>query len=216
MRPIKCVIYDCDGVLFDSLEANKTLYDHIAVSNGRASITEDELHYCHINTVKDSIHHLFRDDVNGAARALTFLNEQIDFRDYVPYLKMEPYLLETLAVLRGEGVLTAINTNRTTSMPHLMTRFSLSSYFDMVVTALDVARPKPDPESMERILTAFRVRPDQVLYVGDSVIDLETSKASGVTFVAYKNPSISTGILINDHREILQVIDGQEDGRTTT
>jgi phosphoglycolate phosphatase len=207
MTTIKCVIYDCDGVLFDSLEANRTLYDHIAVSNGRAPLTEDELHYCHINTVKDSIRHIFRHDPEGEGRAFTFLDEQIDFKDYIPFLKMEPHLLETLTILRSRGVQTAINTNRTTSMPHLMTRFNLSSYFDMVITALDVARPKPDPEPMERILAGLNIRPEEALYVGDSVIDLETAKSSRVTFVAYKNTEISTGIVIDDHQEILRVID---------
>jgi phosphoglycolate phosphatase len=211
---VKCVIYDCDGVLFDSIEANRTLYDHIAVSNGRGRLTEDELHYCHINTVKDSIHHLFGHDKEGETRALQFLREQIDFKDYVPYLKMEPQVLETLSDLRARGLLIAINTNRTTSMPHLMERFNLSSYFDMVVTALDVIRPKPDRESMDRILTNLRVAPHETLYVGDSEIDLKAAESSGVIFIAYKNPTISTGITIDDHREILAVIDSMENEQT--
>jgi phosphoglycolate phosphatase-like HAD superfamily hydrolase len=207
MTGIRCVIYDCDGVLFDSLEANSTLYNHIAVSNGRTPLTDDELRYCHINTVKDSIRHLFRNDPRGEGQALMFLNEQIDFKDYVPFLRMEPHLLETLAELRARGVRTAINTNRTTSMPHLMKRFDLTPYFDKVVTALDVTRSKPDPESMDKILEDLKVQPTEALYVGDSIIDLQTARSSGVTFVAYKNPEISTGILIKDHREILGIID---------
>jgi phosphoglycolate phosphatase len=202
----KCVVYDCDGVLFDSLEANRMLYDHIAVSIGRSRLTEEELHFCHTNTVKESIHCLFREDAVGEARALNFLAEQIDFRDYVPYLKMEPYVIETVAALRARGVLTAINTNRTTSMPHIMARFNMSPCFDMVVTALDVTRPKPDPESMNRILQALNLNPDEALYVGDSIIDLQAAESSGVRFVAYKNTAISTGIAIDDHRDILRLL----------
>ncbi len=36
--PINCVIYDCDGVLFDSLTANRKLYDQIAVSCDRGPL----------------------------------------------------------------------------------------------------------------------------------------------------------------------------------
>ncbi len=93
-------------------------------------------------------------------------------------------------------------------MPHLMERFNLSPYFDLVITALDVERPKPDPESMTRILRMLNVRPDETLYVGDSTIDRQTAESSGVTFLAYKNPAISTGIAIDDHRKIISVIDG--------
>ena len=38
---IDCIIYDCDGVLFDSLEANGRLYNHIATSMGRSALTDD-------------------------------------------------------------------------------------------------------------------------------------------------------------------------------
>ena len=204
---IRCIVYDCDGVLFDSLHANRTLYNHIALSCGRPSITEDELHFCHINTVKESIRHLFRDDPETEERGLLFLKDHIDFKDYVPYLVMEPHVLEALSAVRNRGLLTAINTNRTTSMPHLMERFDLGRYFDMVVTALDVTKSKPDPESMIKILEDLRVAPDEVLYVGDSIVDLQTAQSSGVTFVAYKNDQISTGIAINDHRDIVAVLD---------
>lgn len=206
---IRCVIYDCDGVLFDSLEANRRLYNHIAVSVDRAPLTEDELHYCHVHTVQESIHSLFKDDPKGEVRARQFLSRRVDFKDFIPFLKMEPHLLETLSALKERSVMTAICTNRTTSMPHIMERFRLSSYFDMVVTALDVARPKPDPESVDKILKALEVSPDETLYLGDSEIDLETAESSGVVFAAYKNRAISTGMVIEDHREILATIDGE-------
>jgi len=57
---------------------------------------------------------------------------------YVAYLKMEPFLLQALNLLKTMGILRAINTNRTTSMKHVMELFHLWPFFDMVVTALDV------------------------------------------------------------------------------
>ncbi len=203
---VKCVIYDCDGVLFDSIEANRTLYDHIAVSMGREPMSEEELLYCHMNTVHDSIHCLFKDDPEKEAKALEFLDRQIDFKDYVPYLRMEPHLLVTLTALRSKGLMTAICTNRTTSMPHLMEKFGLQPYFDMVVTALDVAHSKPHPESVDKILQGLKVQAFETLYVGDSEVDLKTAIASGVVFVAYKNSAISTGLFIDDHEQILSLI----------
>ena len=76
----------------------------------------------------------------------------------------------------------------------------------MVVTALDVARPKPDPESVIKVLGAFSVKAEETLYIGDSEIDLNTARSADVTFVAYKNRAISTGIVIRDHREILRFL----------
>lgn len=203
---INCVIYDCDGVLFDSLEANRRLYNHICVSMGRGPITEEELSYCHMHTVYDSIHRLFPQDAEIEARAVEFLKDRVDLRDFIQYLRMEPHVLETLAALKEKGIRTAISTNRTTSMKHIMERFTLRPCFDMVVTALDVDRPKPDKESVEKILLGLKVKDETTLYVGDSEIDLRTAEASGVRFVAYKNRAISTGLYIEDHLQLLSLL----------
>lgn len=203
---INCVIYDCDGVLFDSLDANRRLYNHICLSMGREPITEEELSYCHMHTVFDSIHRLFPSDAETEARAVEFLKERVDFKDYIQYLKMEPHVRETLSALREQHIRTAISTNRTTSMKYVMERFDLWPCFDMVVTALDVDRPKPDKASVEKILQGLKVRPESSLYAGDSEIDLRTAQASGVTFVAYKNPAISTGLYIEDHLQMLGLV----------
>ena len=170
---IRCVIYDCDGVLFDSLDANGQLYNHICASGGRGKLTDEELHFCHMQTVFDSVHHLFPVDPEAEARALEFL-KTVNLGDYVGFLKMEPHLLETLAALRGRGIRTAISTNRTTSMPYVMERFNLGPYFDMVVTALDVAHPKPHGESVEKILAELALAREEVVYIGDSEIDKKT------------------------------------------
>ena len=91
-----------------------------------------------------------------------------------------------------------------------MERFSLRPYFDMVVTALDVARPKPAPESVEKILKALNVHKDKTLYVGDSEVDMETASSSGVKFIAYKNSELTADALIEDH---LALIDYLSDGK---
>ena len=115
--------------------------------------------------------------------------------------------METLSTIKSKGVMTAISTNRTNSMPYIMERFELEPYFDMVVTALDVERPKPDPESVNLILgrparaagrDALRGglgdRPRHGPVIGRHV--------RGVR----KNRAISTGILIREPIAILRFL----------
>ncbi len=91
-------------------------------------------------------------------------------------------------------------------MPYIMEDFNLHPYFNMVVTALDVKNPKPNPESVEKILKAFNMEKEEVLFVGDSDVDRGTAGASGVRFVAYKNREIANGLLIEDHLDLLKII----------
>ncbi len=200
-----CVIYDCDGVLFDSLDQNKRLYNHIALSIGRAPLTDAEALFCHAHTLNESIHHIFSDDEVQERKRLAFWKSDINFMDFIGYLKMEPHLIETLKTLKDRGIKTAISTNRTTTMEYIMEKFDLNQYFDMVVTALpkDVKNPKPHPESVEKILKKLNVNGERVLYVGDSDVDWKTARSSGVTFIAYKNLDLEADGFIGDHLDLL-------------
>ena len=70
-----CVIYDCDGVLFDSLDQNKRLYNHIALSMGREPLTDAEVLFCHAHTLNESIKHIFGDDETQTEKALGILEK---------------------------------------------------------------------------------------------------------------------------------------------
>lgn len=52
--------------------------------------------------------------------------------------------------------------------------------FDVVVCEADVPAPKPDPAGLLLALDTLGVRPDDALYVGDSLTDLEAGRAAGV------------------------------------
>jgi len=206
---IRCVIYDCDGVLFDSLEANTKLYNDLCAMVGRGPLRQEEMGYVHTHTVFEAIHFIFGEK-DLEKKALEILKEkQVDLKNYVHYLKMEPHLLEALGGLKERGILRAINTNRTTSMKYIMERFNLWPYFEMVVTALDVKNPKPHPESIEKIIAAFKLRKEEAVFVGDSEVDKQTAESSGVRFIAYKNRAIANDLLIEDHLDLLNLIQTQ-------
>jgi len=119
---------------------------------------------------------------------------------------MEPHLIETLTLLKEKGIWRAINTNRTTTMPHIMERFGLRPYFDRVVTALDVKNPKPHRESVDKIVDAFNLDRKEVVFVGDSEVDQQAAESAGVKFIAYKNKELAGSASIDDHRDLLKLV----------
>jgi len=56
---VSCVIYDCDGVLFDSFEAITRLYNDLCAKLGREPLREEEMTYVHTRTVYETISFLF-------------------------------------------------------------------------------------------------------------------------------------------------------------
>jgi len=203
---VECVIYDCDGVLFDSLDANGRLYNHLAKSMGRAPLTPDEHRYCHTHTVFESIRYMFPNNEEMEKKTSEFLKQNVNFQDFIQYLKMEANIINVLEILKRRGLKRAISTNRTTSMKHIMERFNLWPHFDMVVTALDVTRPKPAPESVEKILTNLAVHKEKAIFIGDSEVDRETASSSGIKFVAYKNNELKADVFIEDHLALLDYL----------
>lgn len=55
---------------------------------------------------------------------------------------------------------------------------------DEIVGGDDVKNPKPDQEGMRLLSERLGVRSSQILYVGDSMVDARTAKASGTAFAA--------------------------------
>lgn len=207
LKKVRCVIYDCDGVLFDSFEANTKLYNDLCALVGRGPLKKEEMEFVHTHTVFEAIHFIFGNKDDLEKKALEMLREkQVDLKNYIVYLKMEPHLIQILENLKEKRILRAINTNRTTSMEHIMDRFNLRPHFEMVVTALDVKNPKPHPESIEKIIETFRLKKEEAVFVGDSEVDKQTAESSGVRFVAYKNREIANNLFIEDHLELLNLI----------
>jgi len=205
------VAFDCDGVLFDSREANVRFYNHILDRMGAPPVKSEQHEYIHMHPVRESLRYLLG---NGQRfqKAFSF-SQTIDFKEFNTCLSCEPGLVDILKMAKSSFKI-ALATNRTMSTQEVLAHFHLDQYFDLVVTASDVARPKPHPEEMERIAETFGVQHEQILYVGDSAVDQELAEATGVFFVAYKNPELKAHLHIAHFRELVPVLESQAKSRT--
>lgn len=197
---LKLVIFDCDGVMFDSKEANRQYYNHLLEKFGQRPMDREELEYVHIHHVMDSVRHIFRHYPEHIEEAEQY-RASLDYGPFLQFMTMEPDLLEFLEVLRPNHK-TAISTNRTTTMQKVMELFGLTPYFEKVVTALDVNRPKPHPEALQKIVDYFNLSVEESIYIGDSIIDREHSESIGMRLIAFKNPELPAEYHVNSFMEI--------------
>lgn len=200
---LRAIVFDCDGVLFDSKEANVKFYSHILERVGLPPVTPDQEEFIHMYPVGESLRYLMGDGERFQT-AWDYL-QKIDFRAFNVYLRREPGLVEILTLAKSRYK-TALATNRMVSTRELLAHFDIEKFFDLVVSAADVRHPKPHPESMEKILNTFGISPREVLYVGDSAVDEALATATGVFFVAYKNESLSAHLHINHFQELHPIL----------
>src|SRR5665647_1936224 len=154
----KVVIYDCDGVILDSIESNYVFYNSVMGFLGRAEIDRENsearrvLHTYSFNAVME---YFFTGDPQRED-ALSFA-KTIRYRDLMPYMRMEDGLVSALDQLKGHTAL-AICTNRATSMDMIIEDFGLTGYFDYVMTASQVTHPKPHPEPLLKAVSYTHLR----------------------------------------------------------
>jgi HAD superfamily hydrolase (TIGR01509 family) len=196
---VKVVIFDCDGVMFDSRKANEAYYNDILYHFGKEQMNDEQCQYVHMNTAIQSVAHLFKDD-DQAQEAEAF-RKQMSYFPYITKMQMEPYLKRFLAYLKPRFK-TAIATNRSDTMGRVLEEHGLAGYFDLVVSSLDVKHPKPAPDALFKILEHFGVSAQETVYIGDSKIDEQTAKAAKVPFIAYKNRGLAAARHIEHFKEI--------------
>jgi len=211
MPPLKLVVFDCDGVMFDSKNANRVYYNHLREAFGRPPMDEEELEYVHTHHVMDSTRHLFRAYPADLERAEAY-RQGLDYTPYLQYMLMEPDLFEFLDFLRPDYK-TAISTNRTSTMEPVLQMFALADRFDKVVTPFDVAQPKPHPEALEQILTHFGFKVDEAVYIGDSMVDREHTAALGMRLIAFKNQALPAEYHVQSFMEITRLPIFGEEGK---
>jgi phosphoglycolate phosphatase-like HAD superfamily hydrolase len=73
--------------------------------------------------------------------------------------------------------------NSQKSVEHILERFGIATYFNVVVTRNQVTHVKPDPEHIEAALKALAVSPTEAVIVGDSSVDMRAARVLGAVAV---------------------------------
>lgn len=189
--------------MFDSRQANIAFYNTILDHFKKPCLIDEDIEIVHMSTAEESVNYLFRDDPR-LDEAQEF-RLQIDYQQFIRLMVMEPKLEEVLDTLHDQYNL-AVATNRTNTIHTILDVFNLVGYFDLVVSSLDVNRPKPHPEAAFKILDYFSIDSHEAIYVGDSIVDYEVARQSNVPFVAYKHPQLRADFHIDDLRELLAIV----------
>jgi len=202
-NPLRVIIFDCDGVMFDSRQANINFYNHLLARFDLPPMDKKEIDYVHMATGRDSVKYIFRKSPHFEEADAYRL--QMDYSPFIKDMIMTPGLKDLLLKLQPEFQL-AVATNRSNTIDEVLGQNDLTGLFDMVVSSLDVQNPKPHPESIFKILSFFELAPTDAIYIGDSSVDYETAKAADVCFVAYGNDQLKAPFKVNSMAEVGAVI----------
>ncbi len=201
---LKLIIFDCDGVMFDSKFANRQYYNQLLAHFNRPAMTVDEIEHVHIHNVMDSTRHIFRLYPDQDMTAVDAYRKTLDYTPFLNHMRMEPDLIEFLETTKPRYQL-AISTNRTNTMIPILEIFQLQNYFTKVMTAENARRPKPAPDALLEILDHCHCQADEAIYIGDSIIDREHTTSCGMRLIGFRNPALSAEYHVSSFMEILEL-----------
>ncbi|HTY74213.1 MAG TPA: HAD family hydrolase [Candidatus Nanoarchaeia archaeon] len=88
-----------------------------------------------------------------------------------------PGAVETLKTLQKKGLKIGLCTNNSERSTRLiLERFKLTEYFAATIPRDSVGQMKPNPEHCEAVVKALDVSVSEVVFVGDSPIDMQCAK----------------------------------------
>jgi HAD superfamily hydrolase (TIGR01509 family) len=175
------VIFDADGVLFDSTESNTAYYNAIFAAVGEPSMNPAEERA----GVFMSAMQVFELRAAGDPGRIVKMREAARAMDSTPFfalLRPYPALREFLLDLK-RSYRVGLATNRSATIPAIILFLGLDGVFDAIASARDKVRPKPAPDIVQLCLARTGISAECAVYVGDSSTDRLAAEAAGTHFV---------------------------------
>ncbi len=183
--PIGLIIFDLDGTLIDSIHDIANAVNHTFEPYGIRKLTSREV----AGMVGEGPSKLVQNVIDKFCLA-GMDNEMLKQRliehylahhsdNTLPYPEV-PEMLEVLGDFKK-----AIVTNKPESLAlPILDKLDLRRHFDVIVCADTMEERKPSPAPVFHVLSRLKMRPDQAIIVGDSIVDVNTGIASSVRTVA--------------------------------
>lgn len=116
-------------------------------------------------------------------------------REFIRYARPDEQAEAVLKELHGRFKLGIVSN---LSIPEcgmeLLKKFRLAGYFDAVVISGAINRRKPSPEIFKKALDTLNVKPDEAIFVGDTLgIDIKGAKAVGFKTILIERPAPPRG-----------------------
>jgi len=186
MNRKKLVIFDLDGTLLDTVRDLAEATNHALGCCGYPTHPAE----AYYNFVGRGIYNLFRNALPEDAR--TEENVALMRSHFVPYYNehntcfSHPYagIPQLLDALGQRGLLLAVASNKYQAATEmLVSHFFPTVRFSIVLGQRDGFPMKPDPAIVGLIRQHTCTAQDEVLYVGDSGVDMQTAAHAGVESV---------------------------------
>ncbi len=212
---MKCVIFDLDGTLLYTLEDLYIATNYALEQVGRDKRSLDEVR----NFVGNGVAKLI-ERAMGENSSQEEIQKCLEiFKEY--YSKnaqknTRPYdgIIELLKYLKKSGIKIALNSNKYDAAVKSLSHKYFDDLVEIALGESNNCPKKPDPTGVEKILKYFNCDKDNAIYIGDSLVDIQTAKNAKIPCISvswgYCNKDrllLNNKIVVDNTQELKQAIE---------
>lgn len=177
-------IFDLDGTLLDTLEDLTDSTNFCMRKFGFPEHTKEEVR----GFVGNGIRKLMERSVPESAGEAVIERCFQEFKTWYQMhcaVKTRPYdgIPELLQTLKAAGIHTAVVSNKADAPAKELCRRYFPGLLDAVAGEREGIRKKPAPDTVNEIIRLFGTPRENVIYIGDSDVDVQTAQNAGVACI---------------------------------
>jgi len=181
-KRIHGVIFDLDGTLIEAYEAIYLGLKEVFQQSKREIFPYNELRHYLKADLESTLQQFFSPEETQEKIPIMRKKYEEVYLHHTHFLDGAKEVLDTL---HQRGVRLGVASNKYGRFSRLaLNHLGVSSYFKSVIGAGDVSRNKPYPDMIHAVLKEMELRPEEVIFVGDTLTDIETGKEAGVDVYA--------------------------------
>ena len=180
----KLVIFDLDGTLLNTIADLAQSTNYALQQNGFPTHEVHEYNFFVGNGINKLFERALPEGEKTAENVAKVRDKFLGHYDSHNMDRSEPYpgIPELLVALQSKGIQIAVASNKYQSATRkLITHYFPTIRFTEVLGQREGINPKPDPRIVHDIVALAGVSEEEVLYVGDSGVDMQTAINSDVT-----------------------------------
>ena len=176
------LIFDCDGTLVDSLSAAMESFNFALAAVNEAPRTPEQIKRYFGAGADRILIQLIGDEKKGLAAFEAYVDHQSELANE---MKLHDGILELLETAAAEYIPMAVVTGRhARDMEVVLKPHKISDYFKALIADSHIPHSKPAPDGILMAAKHMGLKPQNVCYVGDSIMDIQAAKAAGAASVA--------------------------------
>jgi pyrophosphatase PpaX len=176
------IVFDMDGTLVDTFQLNLRSFNYAVKRFLKRTLSTEEALGNPGGTLEEELTNCL--PRAAVPRAIERYHAHYNHH-FISGTRVFPGIRGLLFTARARGIKLAVCTGADRQIAeYTLARSRLSQFFQTIVTANEVNKPKPAPEGLRIAMGTIGARPDQTVYLGDHPNDIRASQNAGAKSAA--------------------------------